>query len=380
MSVNFKIAVIFAAILAVYGLLNMYIGWHGALLLDHAGLSSWKPWFWTVFAIVALGYVLGRIRPIPGPLRRLLKVAGAVYFAVFEFSLLMLPAADVAGLLLAMAGVKPDAYVPALGGAVIAALLVLLLVGSYNAWSPAVRRYRLDIGKKAGNHRELKIAMVSDLHLGNIVGRRHLRRLAKLVEEMRPDLIVFAGDILDDDIEPFIRNNMSEELARLKAPLGIYAVLGNHEYYGGHIAEHARQMDRLGIRLLRDETVLVDDAFYIVGRKDRTAESADPDKRKDFKTLLSGLDLSRPVIVLDHQPNQFGIAAAAGVDVLLCGHTHRGQFAPNHWITRRVFELDWGYMRKGNMHVVVSSGFGTWGPPIRLASRCELVELTLNFA
>ena len=83
---------------------------------------------------------------------------------------------------------------------------------------------------------------------------------------------------------------------------------------------------------------------------------------------------------MDHQPYAFGTAADAGADLLLCGHTHRGQFAPNHLITRRLFELDWGYMRKSALHVLVSSGFGTWGPPIRLFSRSEVLFVTLNFA
>lgn len=375
-----SMVVFFLGVMAVYGLLNLYIGWHGAKLLEVAGLSSWLPWYWTGFAVVAFGYVLGRMRRIPGPPRRLLKVLGSYYLAIFQFSLILLPPADLAAFLLALSGVRPDVYVPAVGCVVIAALLLMLLRGSYNAWVPAVRRHHLDIAKKAGRFKEIRIAVASDLHLGNVVGKRHLRRLTRLVAEMKPDMILLVGDIIDDDIEPFIRNNMAEVMAQLKAPLGIYAVLGNHEYYGGHIAEHAKQMDKLGIRLLRDESVLVDDAFYVVGRKDRTAESFDPDRRAHLEALLSGLDLRRPVIVMDHQPHEFTAAAAAGADLMLCGHTHRGQIAPNHWITRRIFELDWGYMRKGGMHVVVSSGFGTWGPPVRIASRCELVELTLRFA
>ena len=82
---------------------------------------------------------------------------------------------------------------------------------------------------------------------------------------------------------------------------------------------------------------------------------------------------------MDHQPYQLDIAEAAGADVMLSGHTHRGQIAPNHLFTRRIFELDWGYLRKGNLHAIVSSGFGTWGPPIRLGSQSEIIELTIHF-
>lgn len=191
---------------------------------------------------------------------------------------------------------------------------------------------------------------------------------------MKPDVILLAGDVLDDSIEPFIRNRMSEQLKLLKARHGVYAVLGNHEYYGGSIKEYTELMDSIGIKVLQDEVVETA-GVYIVGRKDKTAEAMEAGGRLSVSSLLEGLDLSRPVIMMDHQPTGFDLAAKAGVDILLSGHTHRGQIAPNHWITKRLFELDWGYLLKEKMHVIVSSGYGTWGPPIRLASRSELIKL-----
>lgn len=191
---------------------------------------------------------------------------------------------------------------------------------------------------------------------------------------MQPDVILLAGDVLDDSIEPFIRNSMSEQIKQLKARYGVYAVLGNHEYYGGSIKEYTDLMSSIGIKVLQDEVEEVA-GTYIVGRKDKTAEAMEAGGRQSVSSLLEGLDLTRPVIMMDHQPTGFDVAAQAGVDVLLSGHTHRGQIAPNHWITKRLFELDWGYLRKDNLHVVVSSGYGTWGPPIRLASRSEIIKL-----
>ncbi|MGO4274331.1 metallophosphoesterase, partial [Paenibacillus sp. TAF58] len=127
-----------------------------------------------------------------------------------------------------------------------------------------------------------------------------------------------------------------------------------------------------------DETVHVKERLYIVGRKDKAAERT-PDGREALAALLEGTDSKQPIIVMDHQPYHLDKAADAGADVMLSGHTHRGQMAPNHLITRRLFELDWGYLRKGNLHAIVSSGFGTWGPPIRLGSRSEIIELTIHF-
>lgn len=167
--------------------------------------------------------------------------------------------------------------------------------------------------------------------------------------------------------------------AVLKSQFGIYAVLGNHEYYGGQIEPYIKEMKAHGMHVLMDQIILLDNEIQIVGRKDRTAESLSAEGRKRVDELLVDVNKSLPIIMLDHQPHHLETIANAGVDVLLCGHTHRGQLMPFHWITSRMFELDWGYLIKGNLHAIVSSGFGTWGPPIRLGSRSEIIELTITF-
>ena len=147
-------------------------------------------------------------------------------------------------------------------------------------------------------------------------------------------------------------------------------------------------MQRIGIPVLLDEVVLIDERFYLAGRKDHTATSARGSGesigsagggRVSVEELLADIDRAYPIILMDHQPLQIAQAADAGVDISLSGHTHRGQLTPNHWITRRLFELDWGYLHKGQLHAFVSSGFGTWGPPLRLGSRCEVLQIDVQF-
>ncbi|GIO11443.1 phosphoesterase [Cohnella xylanilytica] len=370
--------------LIVFGALNFYVGWHGDLLLSSLWPAFPRAVYWILFAVIAFSYLLGRmligdgsgIAAAPG---RLLKVVGSYYFAVFELGFLLVVLADIAALVAYLCGADMSAFVPAAGGIVVLALLVLLAWGSRNAWSPVARTYDIEVAKKAGDLKTLKIAVVSDIHLGNTVGNRHLDRLLPQVNEWRPDLILLAGDVIDDSIEPFVRRSMADRLARLEAEYGTFAVLGNHEYYGGHIEEYVERMREIGIPVLRDETVTVAGGVQIAGRKDKTAEAADPEGRLPVRELTASFDRTRPIVVLDHQPYGYDLAAEAGADILISGHTHRGQFAPNHWITRRLFELDWGYLRKGSMHAFVSSGFGTWGPPIRLASRSETMRITVHF-
>lgn len=367
-----------AVMVLVLGLVNVYIGWHLSVLLQ-----AWLPGintaaYWTVFLVISFSYMIGRV-PLPQALRpvgRLFKVIGSYYLACMEFAVIMLPLTDLLYGVLALAGANLSAFVTEAGTTVLVLLAVFLIWGSRNAWSTVVRTHRLKVDKSIGTSVPLTVAVASDLHLGNIVGNRHLRRMVREMNAMNPDIILLAGDVLDDSIEPFLRNGMEQQLKQLKARYGVYAVLGNHEYYGGSIAQYTEVMRSVGIQVLQDEVVETS-GVYVAGRKDKTAEAMETGGRLSVEDLLTGLDRSKPILMMDHQPTGFGIASEAGVDVLLSGHTHRGQIAPNHWITRRLFELDWGYLLKNKLHVIVSSGYGTWGPPIRLASRSELIKLEL---
>jgi predicted MPP superfamily phosphohydrolase len=128
-----------------------------------------------------------------------------------------------------------------------------------------------------------------------------------------------------------------------------------------------------------DETALIADSFYVVGRKDKASAGFGSDRRLPISELIAPLDQSKPLIMLDHQPSDIAKAAENGIDLSVSGHTHRGQMMPNHLITKRLFELDWGYLKKGGLHAIVSSGFGTWGPPVRIGSRSEVIHIEVEF-
>ena len=151
--------------------------------------------------------------------------------------------------------------------------------------------------------------------------------------------------------------------------------MGNHEYYGGAIPEFLQEMERIGVKMLLDQSVNIDETLILVGRKDKTDK-----KRTSMKDLLSEIDPTYPIIVMDHQPTELKQAELHGADLIVSGHTHKGQMAPNHFITRKVFELDWGYLNSGQFHAIVSSGFGFWGPPLRIGSRSEIVQINIDFS
>ncbi|MFF2480754.1 metallophosphoesterase [Paenibacillus sp. NPDC058071] len=370
------------SVLLVIGLIHWYLGWNGWEYLRIVfGLEN-PAVYSIVIALLALSYILGRLGQSVAGLRSVakpVKLVGSYWFAVMEYGLLLFPIADLLVWLLTLASVPYSQAVTLVGTVTLVTLAAILIRGSWNAWTPIVRSYNVTISKAAGSYKSLRIGMASDIHLGTIVGNRHLEKLVAEMERMKPDLILIPGDVIDDDIDPFIRYGMANVMKKLKAPLGVYAVLGNHEYYGGHIDRFVAEMKAIDIPVLMDETVLVDNSFYVIGRKDLTAARSDADGRQSIAELIAPLDTSLPLILMDHQPSDLEQAAANGIDISLSGHTHRGQMAPNHLVTRRMFELDWGYLRKGGLHAIVSSGFGSWGPPIRIGSRSEVIQIDVRF-
>ncbi|WP_025706080.1 metallophosphoesterase, partial [Paenibacillus graminis] len=241
--------------LLVLGLVNFYIGLHLWYLLD-----NWLPGiraavYWPVFLLIAFAYLIGMV-PWPKavkPAARLFKVIGSYYLACMEFAVIVLPLTDLLYWVMGLMGAQRTGFTTEAGVTVVVLLAVFLIWGSRNAWSTVVRNHPIQIDKRAATSAPLTIAVASDLHLGNIVGNRHLRRMVAEINRMQPDLILLAGDVLDDSIEPFIRNGMSDEIRKLRARFGVYAVLGNHEYYGGSIKQYTELMDSIGIKVLQDE-------------------------------------------------------------------------------------------------------------------------------
>ncbi len=372
---------ILSCVLIVYSAISLYIGWNGWLLLSALFPES-GPWLYAVLlAVAAYGYIIGRAAyntPLK-PIAEGFKIIGSYWFAILQYGVLILPLADALALLLKALGADRSVYLTGVGLAALLTFILIMLRGSFNAWSPVIRSYDVSVPKQAGELKQLRIAMASDLHLGNMVGKRHLERLVAAMERIKPDLILLPGDILDDDIEPYVRKEMGAVLGKLKAPLGVYAVTGNHEYIGRKVPEFVAAMDGIGIRVLMDEAVLVADSFYLIGRKDKASAGFGSEPRQPIAALLSPLDRALPLIMLDHQPADLIQAAHDGIDLSVSGHTHRGQMMPNHLITRRMFALDWGYKRIQGLHAIVSSGFGTWGPPIRIGSRSEVVQINVQF-
>jgi predicted MPP superfamily phosphohydrolase len=220
--------------------------------------------------------------------------------------------------------------------------------------------------------------MVSDIHLGSLFGKQKVASMVDRINGLHPDLILLVGDILDEAQNPIFEDNTGEPLKMLKAPLGVYAVTGNHEYIGG-VNRAVNYIESLNIKMLRDTALLIDNEFYLAGREDRDINRFTEKQRKPLNEILQNVNHQLPVILLDHQPFGLNHAVENGVDLQLSGHTHHGQFWPINYLTNRIYEVSWGYKQKGNTHFYVSCGYGTWGPPIRIGNQPEIVNIKVKF-
>ncbi|MEI7983285.1 MAG: metallophosphoesterase, partial [Bacteroidota bacterium] len=255
---------------------------------------------------------------------------------------------------------------------------LVVIAGFINARIPRVKELEMHIVKAVHGEKSLTIVMASDIHLGTLIASRKAKRLVETINSLEPDIVLFAGDIVDEDLAPVIKNDLGNSLAMIRSKLGVYAITGNHEYIGG--AEPAvKYLQQHGITMLRDTTVLVNHQFYLAGREDRDKERFTGKKRKSLKDILQDTDRSYPIILMDHQPFSLEKTVTEGVDLSLSGHTHHGQLWPFNYITKAIYEISWGYKQIGKTHFYVSSGFGTWGPPVRLGNRPEIVRIRVTF-
>ena len=230
-------------------------------------------------------------------------------------------------------------------------------------------RVPLTLNSAKTMHKQHRIVMLTDLHLGYHNRVKEFRKWIDKVNAEHAEAILIAGDIIDGSIRALLDQNMAAEFKKLNAP--VYACLGNHEYYSGE--PRAKQFYKdAGIHLLIDDHALVPltdgDTLLVVGRDDRTNR-----RRASLSTLLQKAPKGYYTILMDHQPYHLEEAEQAGVDFQLSGHTHYGQVWPVSWIEDRIYEDAFGPLQKGNTQYYVSSGIGIWGGKFRIGTRSEYV-------
>ncbi len=377
-------AIFFTVALSVYALINFYIflrGWE--LLSWHPDL---RPFILAFGIFFAAAFVAGRIleRASLTWLSTSLVWIGSFWLAAMTYFLLIALTVDVARLsnyilpwFPPFLTLHPAQSKDVLALVVAAVVIATVLLGHLNAITPKIRTLNLSVGKPSATAKTLNIVAASDIHLGTIIGKSRLKRIIALINSLDADLVLLPGDVFDEDIGPVIKENLGETLKTIRSKNGVIAITGNHEYIGGEEAA-CRYLTDHGIIVLRDTSLKIDGLCTVVGREDISSRQFGGKQRKSLDELMSNVDARLPVILLDHQPFHLEDAERHDVDLQISGHTHHGQLWPFNYISERIFEVSWGYKRKGKTHIYVSCGVGTWGPPVRTGNTPEIVNIRLT--
>ncbi|MFU8844473.1 MAG: metallophosphoesterase [Bacteroidales bacterium] len=380
---NIQFLIFFSTVITVFSLLSWYVYSKGIQAFP-AG-SPYRSWFRYIFLFLSASYIAARfIEKIWLSIGSdILMWIGSFWLAAFFYFLITALLIDIVRLANFAVPFLPEytstlIFKQRLFKVVAGITAILILAGYMNSIIPRVKKLDLVIDKKVEGMEELTIAFASDIHLGTLIGPRRTNQIVNKLNALNADMILLGGDIVDEDLAPVIRSNLGDSLKKLHAPLGVIGITGNHEFIGG-AEEAVRYLEDNGIMIIRDKALLVDNKFYVVGREDRDKPRFSGLERKRIEEIISDVDFLKPVILLDHQPFELDEKEKAGIDLTLSGHTHHGQLWPLNYLTGAIYEVSWGYKRKGNTHIYVSSGVGGWGPPVRIGNRPEVVLIHIRF-
>ncbi|GAA0821284.1 metallophosphoesterase [Clostridium tertium] len=376
-----KYILIFLIFSLLYFLINYYIG--RKMLNGFNYIFKISPLiFWVIFWALALSYVISMLlnKFISPNLTNFLYLAGSYWMGLLMYALLTFPIIGIINIIVSKSHLSnnlTDKYYIYQTLLITIIFIIITIIGSFNAKSSYVKSFDIDIDKQALKE-PINVVMVSDIHLGNIIKNKRLSNMIKEINDLNPDIVIIAGDIIDSDIKPFLANNMGIEFSKIKSTYGTYAVLGNHDLMTKAENQIVNILEENSVKVLRDESILINDSLYIIGRDDITINRFSENDRASLLDLTHNLDNSKAMIVIDHNPKYIDESLNANIDLQLSGHTHKGQITPGNLVTNKMFEIDYGYLKKDNLNVVVSSGYGTWGPPIRIGSRSEIVQMNLH--
>ena len=372
-------------VLTVYIATNYYIFTRGWQAIPKT--PAWKYGYAIVFTLLALSYWIGRI------VERIdvcsasdiciwigsfwLAYMTYLFFGAFFVDILR-GLANLTGTMPAVIRDNPQKARQVTAIVVLVVSTIVIAAGYINACIPRIRHLAIEVPARSAKMEKLHAVLATDIHLGTIISNSRLERLVSNINRLDPDIVLFAGDIVDEDIAPVIENNLGDILRQIRSRYGIYAVTGNHEYIGG-VDEAIQYMLDHDISVIQDDAIRVNDTVYVAGRKDRTVNRYTNSRRKDLVEIMNTLPGDLPVILMDHQPFKLEEASKAGVDLQLSGHTHHGQMWPFNYITSAIYQLSTGYMKKDGTHYYVSTGYGTWGPPVRTGNRPEIVDIHITF-
>ncbi|HVM46773.1 MAG TPA: metallophosphoesterase [Candidatus Acidoferrum sp.] len=361
-------------VLSIWSAMHVYVFWRLSSVpwvsdhLSRTGLAAIALALWACYPVARV-LEAWKLEAVARPV----EFIGATWIGVIFLLVAALLATDVATL---GGWVLPQLAPRIRGLAALAAGLLAVVALVQGLRAPAVRDYEVRLPGLPAECDALVLVQLSDLHLGTLIGRGWMDRLARRVNKLRPDLIALVGDVVDGNIAR--AEGLQPVLATLQARLGVWAVTGNHEYYAG-VQECVRLFEHAGFNVLRNRCAEVAPGLVLAGVDDLTARSQFKLDGRPFEQALA----NRPpggVILLSHTPWAAEVAAQSGAGLMLCGHTHAGQLWPFNYLVRRRYPMLAGRYEVCGMPLIVCRGTGTWGPRMRLWKPGEIVRITLRYS
>lgn len=375
----------FAIFFTIYATVNFYIFIRGWQALQ--SVPALRPFYLVIFIIAASSYILAKVlsSSLPKILYDAMLWIGAFWFAYLLYLFLAIVLIDLVRLINWKFDIYPlmikqnfEAVKKIVFFSILGLSSILILFGYLNTRNIKIKSLEIEIPRGDSQLSELNIVAASDIHLSPINNEDLLEDIVNNINSLNPDVILLPGDIVDDKSSILKERNIGSALKNLKAKYGVFASNGNHEFING-VASAVQYFRDVNIHLLQDSLFKVENSFYIVGREDRSKSNFTGQPRKNLVQIISTKDDNLPVILLDHTPLFLEEAMNNNIALQLSGHTHHGQLYPASIITKMIYELSWGYKMKGTTHYYVSCGVGTWGPPVRIGSDSEIVNIKIKF-
>lgn len=355
--------------------------------------------FAVVYLFMALSPVIAFLLP-KSAVAIVIRRISAYWIGIMLYSLLYVVLFDLLRLIAKHTKLKNTLLfsrgsVISIGSVVVACAVATCLYGIFNARNIKVNEYSVTVNKSCGSDKHLKAVLVADLHMGYAIGVDHITNMVEKINQQDADIVIIAGDIFDNSYDGMDDpEGIKAQLKSIKSKYGVYAVYGNHDIdekilmgftfdWGGkqlHNEKMTNFMKECNIKLINDESVLINDEFYLVGRRDTDKPGTEDGTRAEISELTKDLDKTKPIFVLSHEPDELQKTADAGADIDFSGHTHDGQLFPGNLTIGLFWENPCGMIKKDNMYSIVTSGVGVYGTFMRVGTDAEICSVDIDFA
>ncbi len=361
--------IFFSIIFIIYALINYYILSHTLILFPQKNI--YRTLYIFLFVFFSLSYVLSRFLYKIPYLAIVTDYIGSFWIALFFYLFLLFLCYDLFRLIL------PHNPTEKVVIAIILFALTIVIYGAINFLNFKVKTINIAVNKKSVNNKKsYRIVVASDLHISPLINNFHINKLVNTINQLNPNIIIFGGDMLSEELDLIIKYSIGNRLSEMKSTYGTYAVLGNHEYIT-NLNKAMKYIEDLNIKIIRDNSIMIDSNITLIGRDDNDIQRFSGRMRKNLVELLPQ-QLTPVSIVVDHQPVAIDESVKNNIDIHFSGHTHDGQLWPLNYIPPLVYHNNVGYKKVNNTNVIISSGFGLWGPPVRVGTSSEIILINLT--